>query len=168
MILFLLLVNFIASLMVVQLLRGCMGSDQMINFGHIYNAFLGMYQIFTSENWTTLLYAAAIASQPVQQSIVVILFLTGWMLFANCTCSNPIARARSVSLYTCSHHVTDVHCRHQRELRRCGGGEKGEASVPLLGQPAAGKTSDFVGEEIQSIPVVCPRSQGNCCGQSPL
>ena len=69
----------------------------MINFGHIYNAFLGMYQIFTSENWTTLLYAAAIASQPVQQSIVVILFLTGWMLFANCTCSNPIARGRSTS-----------------------------------------------------------------------
>lgn len=91
MILFLLLVNFIASLMAVQLLRGDMGSDQMINFSHIYNAFLGMWQIFTSENWTSLLYAAAIASQPVQQSIVVILFLTGWMLFANCTSSSPIA-----------------------------------------------------------------------------
>lgn len=91
MILFLLLVNFIASLMAVQLLRGDMGSDQMINFSHIYNAFLGMWQIFTSENWTSLLYAAAIASQPVQQSIVVILFLTGWMLFANCTSSTPIA-----------------------------------------------------------------------------
>ena len=90
MILFLLLVNFIASLMAVQLLRGYMPPDQMINFGHIYNAFLGMYQIFTSENWTTLLYAAAIASQPIQQSIVVILFLTGWMLFANCTSSGPI------------------------------------------------------------------------------
>ena len=91
MILFLLLVNFIASLMAVQLLRGDMDSDQMINFGHLYNAFLGMWQIFTSENWTTLLYAAAIASQPVRQSIVVILFITGWMLFANCKCSNPTA-----------------------------------------------------------------------------
>ena len=58
--------------------------DQMINFGHIYNAFLGMWQIFTSENWTALFYTAAIVSQPVQQSIVVILFLIGWMLFANC------------------------------------------------------------------------------------
>ena len=93
MILFLLLVNFIASLMAVQLLRGYMSSDQMINFGHIYNAFLGMWQIFTSENWTTLLYAAAIASQPVRQSIVVILFITGWMLFANCKCSNPVVQA---------------------------------------------------------------------------
>lgn len=91
MILFLLLVNFIAALMAVQLLRGDMDSSQMINFGHVYNAFLGVYQVFTSENWTTLLYDAAIASQPVQQSIVVILFITGWMLFANCTCSNPTA-----------------------------------------------------------------------------
>lgn len=93
MILFLLLVNFIASLMAVQLLRGDMDSGQMVNFGHLFNAFLGMWQIFTSENWTTLLYAAAIEAQPVQQSIVVILFITGWMLFANCTCSNPTAWA---------------------------------------------------------------------------
>src|SRR5882757_1273996 len=90
MILFLLLVNLIASLMAVQLLRGYMHADEMINFGSIYNAFLGMWQIFTSENWTTLLYAAAIASQPVRQSVVVILFLTGWMLFANCKCSVPV------------------------------------------------------------------------------
>lgn len=90
MILFLLLVNFIASLMAVQLLRGYMGPDEMINFGNIYNAFLGMYQIFTAENWTTLLYAAAIASQPVRQSIVVILFITGWILFANCECPSSI------------------------------------------------------------------------------
>ena len=91
MILFLVLVNFIASLMAVQLLRGYMLSDEMINFGHIFNAFLGMWQIMTSENWSNLLYAAAIASQPVRQSVVVILFLTGWMLFANCTSPNHIA-----------------------------------------------------------------------------
>lgn len=90
MILFLFLVNFIASLMAVQLLRGYMPADQALNFGNTYNAFLGMYQIFTAENWTSLLYNAAIASQPVRQSIVVILFLTGWILFANCTCPNPI------------------------------------------------------------------------------
>ncbi|KAF9650402.1 hypothetical protein BDM02DRAFT_3185438 [Thelephora ganbajun] len=83
MILFLFLVDFIAALMAVQLLRGYMRSDQTINFGHIYNAFLGMWQIFTSENWTVVLYNAALASQPVRQSVVVILFLTGWMLFAN-------------------------------------------------------------------------------------
>ena len=102
MILFLLLVNFIASLMAVQLLRGYMHSDEMINFGHIYNAFLGMWQIFTSENWTTLLYTAAVASQPVRQSIVVILFLTGWMLFANCTSQSPILRAPSPHFPTLS------------------------------------------------------------------
>lgn len=88
MILFLLLVNFIASLIAVQLLRGYMAPGQTITFGNVYNAFLGMYQIFTAENWSTLLYAAANASQPVRQSVVVILFLTGWILFANCACSN--------------------------------------------------------------------------------
>jgi hypothetical protein len=90
MILFLFLVNFIASLMGVQLLRGYMPADSTINFGNIYNAFLGMYQIFTAENWSTLLFAAAIASQPVRQSVVVILFMTGWILFANCTCPHSI------------------------------------------------------------------------------
>ncbi|KAF9647780.1 hypothetical protein BDM02DRAFT_3187683 [Thelephora ganbajun] len=83
MILFLFLFNFIAALMAVQLLRGSMRSDQATNFGDVYNAFLGMWQIFTSDNWTVVLYNAALASQPVQQSIVVILFITGWMLFAN-------------------------------------------------------------------------------------
>lgn len=90
MILFLLLVNFVASLVAVQLLRGYLTPDQTITFGNIYNAFLGMYQIFTAENWTTLLYAAANASQPVRQSVVVILFITGWILFANCKCPHPI------------------------------------------------------------------------------
>lgn len=90
MILFLFLVNFISALMGVQLLRGYMPSNSTINFGNIYNGFLGMYQIFTAENWTSLLYAAALASQPVRQSVVVILFMTGWILFANCTCSSSI------------------------------------------------------------------------------
>lgn len=114
MILFLLLVNFIASLMAVQLLRGYMPPDQTINFGNFYNAFLGMYQIFTAENWTTLLYTAAIASQPVRQSVVVILFITGWILFANCACPSSIeSTLRLISRNTCSHRDADVHCCHQ-------------------------------------------------------
>jgi len=64
----------------------------MINFGNIYNAFLGMLQILTAENWSTLLYAAAIASQPVRQSIIVVLFITGWILFANCIVVLSISR----------------------------------------------------------------------------
>jgi len=169
MILFLLLVNFIASLMAVQLLRGYMLSNEMINFGHIFNAFLGMWQIFTSENWSTLLYAAAIASQPVRQSIVVILFLTGWMLFANCTSSDSIVWTTSPHCsYACSHHDADVHCCHQRKLRCCRGSEKREAGVSLLGKPATRENPGFLGEEAESIPLVCPCSEGNRCGQPSL
>lgn len=135
MILFLVLVNFIASLMAVQLLRGDMSSDEVINFGHIYNAFLGMWQIFTSENWTSLLYASAIASQPVQQSIVVILFLTGWMLFANCTSPNPIVWAPSPhfpvhlqsSCYRCS-SPSSTKISILRRRRKRGG------KHPIIGQ----------------------------------
>jgi hypothetical protein len=32
--------------------------DVMINFSQAYNSFLGMYQIFSTENWTTVLYGA--------------------------------------------------------------------------------------------------------------
>lgn len=88
--LFLMLVNFLASLMAVQLLRGDMSSDEQMNFGQIFNAFLAIYQIFSSENWTSVLYAAAEAEQAVKQSVVVILFLSGWMLFANCECLRSI------------------------------------------------------------------------------
>ena len=82
--LFLLLINFIAALMAVQLIRGDMSSTVAMNFGQIFNAFLAIYQIFSSENWPTVLYDTAQAEQPVQQSVVVILFLSGWLLFANC------------------------------------------------------------------------------------
>lgn len=82
--LFLMLINFIASLMAVQMIRGDMSSSETMNFGQIFNAFLACYQVFSSENWTNVLYAAAQAEQAVQQSVVVIIFISGWMLFANC------------------------------------------------------------------------------------
>jgi voltage-dependent calcium channel len=82
--LFLMLINFIASLMAVQLIRGDMSSSQTTNFGQIFNAFLAIYQIFSSENWTVVLYNTAQAEQAVNQSVVVILFFSGWLLFANC------------------------------------------------------------------------------------
>ena len=43
--LFLLLANFLAALVAVQLIRGDMVSDQAMNFGAIFNAFIAMYQV---------------------------------------------------------------------------------------------------------------------------
>lgn len=55
---FLFLMNFVAALMAVQLLRGDMDESDPINFSQVYNAFLGMYQILSTEDWTSVLYSA--------------------------------------------------------------------------------------------------------------
>ena len=82
--LFLLLVNFIAALVAVQLLRGDVPGSTNINFGEIFNAFLGIYQIFSSENWTNVLYNTVQAEIPLSQAVILAIFMSTWLLFANC------------------------------------------------------------------------------------
>jgi hypothetical protein len=84
MLLFLLIVNYLAALFAVQLLRGDMQGDQPMNFGQIFTTFLAIYQVFSSENWTDILYVSVTAEMPLGQSWVVILFFVGWFFFANC------------------------------------------------------------------------------------
>ncbi|KAJ7479857.1 Ion transport protein-domain-containing protein [Mycena latifolia] len=81
--LFLIIVNFIAALVAVQFLRGDLAADQTMNFGTLFNAFLAMYQVFSSENWTNVLYSTAGAETAFGQSALTVLFVAGWMLFAN-------------------------------------------------------------------------------------
>ncbi|TDL23428.1 hypothetical protein BD410DRAFT_897507 [Rickenella mellea] len=81
--LFLILANYVAALVAIQLLRGDLTSDVTMNFGQIYNSFLAMYQVFSSENWTTVLYNAAQAEVALGQAALTALFISGWFLFAN-------------------------------------------------------------------------------------
>ncbi|GAA5943198.1 hypothetical protein JCM10213_006241 [Rhodosporidiobolus nylandii] len=85
MVVFLLLMTFIASLVSVQLLRGVpdQGSDDTgtMNFFQIFNAFLAMYQVASSENWTDVLQTA-VASQGLWGTVVAAIFLCGWMFFS--------------------------------------------------------------------------------------
>ncbi|KAH7908813.1 Ion transport protein-domain-containing protein [Hygrophoropsis aurantiaca] len=81
--LFLMLFNFLAALIGVQLLRGDMDGSQVMNFGQLFNSFLAVYQLFSSENWTTVLYDAADAEIPLGQAVVAVIFLSAWLLFAN-------------------------------------------------------------------------------------
>jgi hypothetical protein len=97
--LFLLLVNYISALAAVQLLRGDVGGDMTPNFGELFNTFLGIYQIFSSENWTQVLYIATNAETGLGQTVVVTIFILGWMLFANCECS-VLVPERSFDLST--------------------------------------------------------------------
>lgn len=85
--LFLILVNYIAALVAIQLLRGDLPDDQALNFGQLWNAFLGVYQVFSSENWTNVLYGAIDAEKGLGQSVLLAVFISGWFLFANCKSS---------------------------------------------------------------------------------
>ncbi|KAF8465445.1 Ion transport protein-domain-containing protein, partial [Russula ochroleuca] len=83
MVLFLMIVNYLAALFVAQILRGDMQSSLAMNFGEIFTSFLAVYQVFSSENWTNVLYSSATAEVPLGQAVVVILFFVGWFFFAN-------------------------------------------------------------------------------------
>lgn len=81
--LFLMIVNLLGALIAVQLFRGDVGADNHMNFGETYTAFLAMYQVFSSENWTDILYLTADASAPFKQALIAVLFYVGWFFFAN-------------------------------------------------------------------------------------
>ncbi|RIA89873.1 Ion transport protein [Glomus cerebriforme] len=55
-VLFIFIVNFIAAIIGVQLLRGSIPDDQTMRFSDIYNSYLALYQLFSGEDWTTVLY----------------------------------------------------------------------------------------------------------------
>jgi len=82
--LFLMIVNYLAALVAVQLLRGDYGNDVTVNFGDVFNSFLAMYQVFSSENWPEIMYGAGQAEKPLGQTVIAIIFVSAWMLFANC------------------------------------------------------------------------------------
>ncbi|PLW08520.1 hypothetical protein PCANC_24286 [Puccinia coronata f. sp. avenae] len=85
MILFLLAINFFAALFAAQYLRGLIPkSDQTeMTFYSMWNSFLAMYQIFSSENWTTVLYSGMAAQAPYGQAFISGIFLSLWFLFSN-------------------------------------------------------------------------------------
>ena len=82
--LFLIEINLLAALFAVQLVSGDVKQGQPIDFGTLYNSFLAIYQVFSSENWTDVLYLAAVPEVPLRQSAITVLFIAGWMFFANC------------------------------------------------------------------------------------
>jgi len=83
---FLLLANFLAALFGIQLFRSDVPATFNMNFQGIVTSFLAMYQVFTSENWTDVLWAASNAEFPFKQQVIAILFMVIWFFFANCEC----------------------------------------------------------------------------------
>ncbi|CAO1624241.1 unnamed protein product [Sympodiomycopsis kandeliae] len=89
MILFLLLTVGLASIIAAQLFRGDVplesddGEATEMTFKTIYNSYLAMYQIFSSENWNDVLFSVMTAEKQFKQAVLGAIFLCGWFLFAN-------------------------------------------------------------------------------------
>lgn len=125
--LFLLLANYIAALVAVQFLRGDLSSQEIMNFKEVYNSFVAMYQVrqtsklpswvelihplckvFSSENWTDVLFSAFNAEAPLGQSAFVAILITVWLFLANCEC--PRSTRCRLMLIVSSHNVATFHC----------------------------------------------------------
>jgi hypothetical protein len=83
-ILFVFLLTFLAAIFATQLFRGVIQDDeQRITFGTIFNSFLGMYQVLSTENWTTILYAVTESSSHWGTAWIGAIFLILWFILAN-------------------------------------------------------------------------------------
>jgi voltage-dependent calcium channel len=81
---FLLLATFLAALFGIQLIRDDVPTTFNENFQGLVTAFLAMYQLLSSENWETVMWAAANAEYQFKQQVIVIIFMVIWLYFANC------------------------------------------------------------------------------------
>jgi len=83
-ILFVFLLTFLAAIFATQLFRGVIEDDeQRITFGTIFNSFLGMYQVLSTEDWTGMLYAVTEASSHWGTAWIGAIFLILWFILAN-------------------------------------------------------------------------------------
>jgi voltage-dependent calcium channel len=87
-IVFVYLVTFLVAIFAVQLFRGelpmvdSFGNQVRIPFYNIYNSFLGMYQILSSENWTDVLYHVTGFTTANNMAWIGAMFLIGWFILS--------------------------------------------------------------------------------------
>ncbi|EAW07729.1 calcium channel protein CCH1 [Aspergillus clavatus NRRL 1] len=84
-IMFVFLITFLASIFATQLFRGQTPDDEdaEITFADIYNSFIGMYQILSSENWTTILYNSTTFTYKLHTAWISAIFFIIWFIVAN-------------------------------------------------------------------------------------
>ncbi|KAK5628230.1 hypothetical protein RRF57_003945 [Xylaria bambusicola] len=87
-IIFVFLITFIMAIFAVQLFRGEIplhddgGELIEVSFYNIYNSFLGMYQILSSENWTSILYNVTSYTTSRSTAWYGAIFLIAWFILA--------------------------------------------------------------------------------------
>ena len=88
-IVFVALITFLCSIFAVQIFRGefpsqdSSGAPVHITFSDIYNSFIGMYQVLSSENWTVLMYNSTLYEQQWNVSWIGATFFVLWFILAN-------------------------------------------------------------------------------------
>ncbi|KAH0544971.1 hypothetical protein FGG08_000897 [Glutinoglossum americanum] len=92
-IVFVFLLTFLGAIFAVQLFRGELpqiddqGNTIEVPFSTIYNAFLGMYQILSSENWTQIVYSVTSYGHNFHSAWIGAIFFVIWFILANCELS---------------------------------------------------------------------------------
>ncbi|KAK1781344.1 Ion transport protein-domain-containing protein [Copromyces sp. CBS 386.78] len=85
---FVFLITFLMAIFAAQLFRGELprqdddGDEIRIPFNTIYNCFLGMYQVLSSENWTDILYSVTASTHHLHTAWIGAIFLVGWFILA--------------------------------------------------------------------------------------
>jgi hypothetical protein len=85
---FVFLMTFLMAIFASQLFRGQLpatdddGEFLRIPFNTIYNSFLGMYQVLSSENWTDILYSVTSHTTHLNTSWIGAVFLIGWFILS--------------------------------------------------------------------------------------
>ncbi|KAI5370647.1 putative EF-hand domain, voltage-dependent calcium channel, alpha-1 subunit, Ion transport [Septoria linicola] len=88
-ILFVFLLTFLAAIFASQLFRGQLpilddeGNYIQVTFATIFNSFLGMYQVLSSENWTEVMYNVARFDKQYGTAWIASLFFIIWFCLAN-------------------------------------------------------------------------------------
>ncbi|KAI9674671.1 MAG: calcium channel protein [Caeruleum heppii] len=88
-IVFVFLITFLTAIFAVQLFRGEIlqmdnnNQPVQVTFGDIYNSFLGMYQILSSENWTSIMFNVTGQSFQYGTAWIGAIFFILWFILAN-------------------------------------------------------------------------------------
>jgi hypothetical protein len=88
-IIFVFLITFLTAIFATQLFRGQIpdthadGEVIPVTFFHIFNSFVGMYQILSSENWTSILYSSTQFSAQWGTAWIAAAFFIMWFILAN-------------------------------------------------------------------------------------
>ncbi|KAI4170476.1 MAG: hypothetical protein LQ343_004979 [Gyalolechia ehrenbergii] len=88
-IVFVFLITFLTAIFAVQIFRGELPDDPdqnpdvHITFANIYSSFIGMYQVLSSENWTSLMYNATKYEHHWKAAWIGATFFILWFILAN-------------------------------------------------------------------------------------